>query len=200
MKPWIRRVLDVVIAEPSLSLINVNLPREPRGLLWTRVSVRQYRRPHCSDQGPAGAGSLLVYREAARARGRRHRSLGRGAELDLADAIADRSDRRGAAQRRRSAAAARSRCSLSQPRPRSRRPKRRRRYVPRKQPRRWNRSVDAAALRQESIITARTRARCSPAGSARRNSRTRASAAECAARGHHCRQRLDSPSSRTHRC
>src|SRR5688572_26688352 len=42
VKPWIRRVLEVVIAEPSLSLVNVNLPREPRGLLWTRVSVRQY--------------------------------------------------------------------------------------------------------------------------------------------------------------
>ena len=42
VKPWIRRVLDIVIAEPSLSLINVNLPREPRGLLWTGVSVRQY--------------------------------------------------------------------------------------------------------------------------------------------------------------
>jgi 5'-nucleotidase len=42
VKPWVRRVLDVLIAEPSLSLVNVNLPREPRGLLWTRVSVRQY--------------------------------------------------------------------------------------------------------------------------------------------------------------
>jgi len=42
VKPWIRRVLEIVIAESSLSLINVNLPREPRGLLWTRVSVRQY--------------------------------------------------------------------------------------------------------------------------------------------------------------
>ena len=42
VKPWIRRVLDIVIAEPSLSLVNVNLPRDPRGMLWTRVSVRQY--------------------------------------------------------------------------------------------------------------------------------------------------------------
>ena len=42
VKPWVRRVLEVVIAEPSLPLINVNLPRDPRGLLWTRVSVRQY--------------------------------------------------------------------------------------------------------------------------------------------------------------
>jgi 5'/3'-nucleotidase len=42
VKPWIRRVLEIVIAESSLSLVNVNLPREPRGLLWTRVSVRHY--------------------------------------------------------------------------------------------------------------------------------------------------------------
>lgn len=42
VKPWIRRVLEIVIAESSLVLVNVNLPREPRGLLWTRVSVRQY--------------------------------------------------------------------------------------------------------------------------------------------------------------
>jgi 5'-nucleotidase len=42
VKPWIRRVLEIVIAESPLSLVNVNLPREPRGLLWTRVSVRHY--------------------------------------------------------------------------------------------------------------------------------------------------------------
>jgi 5'-nucleotidase len=42
VKPWIRRVLEVVIAEPSLPLVNVNIPREPRGMLWTSMSVRQY--------------------------------------------------------------------------------------------------------------------------------------------------------------
>jgi 5'-nucleotidase len=42
VKPWIRRVLEIVMAESSLPLINVNLPRDPRGLLWTNVSVRQY--------------------------------------------------------------------------------------------------------------------------------------------------------------
>jgi 5'-nucleotidase len=42
VKPWVRRVLEIAIAEPSLSLINVNLPRAPRGCLWTNVSVRQY--------------------------------------------------------------------------------------------------------------------------------------------------------------
>jgi 5'-nucleotidase len=41
-KPWARRVLETVIAEPSLTLVNVNFPRKPRGLVWTRVSVRRY--------------------------------------------------------------------------------------------------------------------------------------------------------------
>ena len=42
LKPWMRRALEVLIAAPELSLVNVNLPREPRGLIWTRVSVRHY--------------------------------------------------------------------------------------------------------------------------------------------------------------
>ena len=42
LKPSIRRVLEVLLAERALPLVNVNLPREARGLLWTRVSVRQY--------------------------------------------------------------------------------------------------------------------------------------------------------------
>jgi 5'-nucleotidase len=41
-KPWIHRVLQTFIDEPSLLLLNVNLPREPRGMIWTRASVRQY--------------------------------------------------------------------------------------------------------------------------------------------------------------
>jgi 5'-nucleotidase len=41
-KPWMRRVLDILLDEPSLHLVNVNLPREPRGLVWTRASVRRY--------------------------------------------------------------------------------------------------------------------------------------------------------------
>jgi 5'-nucleotidase len=42
LKPWIHRVLDTLIGATELNLVNVNLPREPRGLIWTRVSVRQY--------------------------------------------------------------------------------------------------------------------------------------------------------------
>ncbi len=42
LKPWIRRVLDALLPDTTLKLINVNFPRQPRGLVWTRVSVRQY--------------------------------------------------------------------------------------------------------------------------------------------------------------
>jgi 5'-nucleotidase len=41
-KPWLRRVLQTLLHEVDLPLVNVNLPREPRGLVWTRVSVRLY--------------------------------------------------------------------------------------------------------------------------------------------------------------
>ena len=41
-KPWIRRVLQTLIPETSLKLVNVNIPRAPKGLMWTRASVRKY--------------------------------------------------------------------------------------------------------------------------------------------------------------
>jgi 5'-nucleotidase len=41
-QPWIRKVLDTLIPEITLPLVNVNLPRRPRGLVWTRASVRHY--------------------------------------------------------------------------------------------------------------------------------------------------------------
>jgi 5'-nucleotidase len=42
LTPWIRRVLGILLNESTLPLVNVNFPREPRGLVWTRASVRQY--------------------------------------------------------------------------------------------------------------------------------------------------------------
>jgi 5'-nucleotidase len=42
LRPWVRRVLDVLVPETSLCLVNVNLPPEPTGLRWTRQSVRHY--------------------------------------------------------------------------------------------------------------------------------------------------------------
>jgi len=53
-KPWIRQVLEIIMAESSLPLINVNLPRDPRGVLWTNVSVRQYDGRIVSTKDPQG--------------------------------------------------------------------------------------------------------------------------------------------------
>jgi len=41
-KQWIRRVLEALLPDAKLPLVNVNFPRKPRGLVWTRVSVRRY--------------------------------------------------------------------------------------------------------------------------------------------------------------
>ena len=53
-KPWVRRVLDTLLGERSLSLGNVNIPREPRGLVWTRASVRRYDGRIVPTQDPQG--------------------------------------------------------------------------------------------------------------------------------------------------
>jgi len=42
LKPWIRRALEILLPDPTLPLVNVNFPRQPRGFVWTRVSVRRY--------------------------------------------------------------------------------------------------------------------------------------------------------------
>lgn len=42
LKPWIRRAIVTLLDNPGLQLVNVNFPREPRGLVWTAASVRQY--------------------------------------------------------------------------------------------------------------------------------------------------------------
>ncbi len=41
-KPWIHQILQLVLVDHPMPLVNVNLPRQPRGLIWTRVSVRHY--------------------------------------------------------------------------------------------------------------------------------------------------------------
>jgi 5'-nucleotidase len=42
LRPWVKRVLELLIPERWLSLVNVNLPPEPTGLCWARQSVRHY--------------------------------------------------------------------------------------------------------------------------------------------------------------
>jgi 5'-nucleotidase len=53
-RTWIRRVLEVLLPEAELPLVNVNLPRQPRGLVWTRVSVRRYAGRIVPTTDPAG--------------------------------------------------------------------------------------------------------------------------------------------------
>lgn len=43
MKPWVGRALELLLPCAELRLVNVNLPpNTPRGIRWTRQSVRQY--------------------------------------------------------------------------------------------------------------------------------------------------------------
>ncbi len=42
LAPWVERVLQLLLAESSLRLVNVNFPPDPKGMCWTRVSVRHY--------------------------------------------------------------------------------------------------------------------------------------------------------------
>lgn len=54
VKPWIRRVLQTLLPIRSLSFVNVNIPRQPRGMVWTRVSVRRYDGRIVPTQHPLG--------------------------------------------------------------------------------------------------------------------------------------------------
>jgi 5'-nucleotidase len=42
LSPWVERVLELLLPEAELRLVNVNFPPNPRGMCWTRVSVRHY--------------------------------------------------------------------------------------------------------------------------------------------------------------
>src|SRR5690606_14314252 len=37
-KPWVRRVIETLLGESDMRLANVNFPRKPRGLIWTRAA------------------------------------------------------------------------------------------------------------------------------------------------------------------
>jgi 5'-nucleotidase len=55
MRPYIERVLDEILhGPPSLRLVNVNLPRTPRGMAWARQSVRHYDGRVVASTDPMG--------------------------------------------------------------------------------------------------------------------------------------------------
>ena len=48
------KVLDLVMPNKTLSLVNVNLPEKPKGIRWTRQSVRHYDGKVVPDKDPMG--------------------------------------------------------------------------------------------------------------------------------------------------
>lgn len=42
IKPYIAKVLEFLLTDDSPNLVNVNLPAQPKGMKWTRQSVRHY--------------------------------------------------------------------------------------------------------------------------------------------------------------
>jgi len=54
LRPYVVRVLELLIAERSLCLVNVNLPPEPSGLCWAHQSVRHYDGKVVPGQDPRG--------------------------------------------------------------------------------------------------------------------------------------------------
>jgi 5'/3'-nucleotidase len=55
LKPSVARVLELLLQDPELTLVNVNFPdAEPKGLRWTRQSVRHYDGKVVPGEDPFG--------------------------------------------------------------------------------------------------------------------------------------------------
>lgn len=54
LKPWVGKVLEALLRTTQPFLINVNLPPKPKGLLWTRQSVRMYEGRIVPGEDPMG--------------------------------------------------------------------------------------------------------------------------------------------------
>lgn len=55
LKPWVAKVLEMLLEVPDLPLVNVNLPaKAPRGTVWTCQSVRHYDGKVVPGKDPMG--------------------------------------------------------------------------------------------------------------------------------------------------
>jgi 5'-nucleotidase len=54
LEPYVAKVLDLLMPNKTLSLVNVNLPQKPKGVRWTRQSVRHYDGKVVPDKDPMG--------------------------------------------------------------------------------------------------------------------------------------------------
>lgn len=52
LSPHVEEVLERLLRKPDFNLLNVNFPREPKGIRWTRQSVRQYDGIVIEDEDP----------------------------------------------------------------------------------------------------------------------------------------------------
>ncbi len=54
LDPYVAKVIDMLLKEKTMPLINVNFPEKPRGIRWTRQSVRQYDGKVAPSKDPMG--------------------------------------------------------------------------------------------------------------------------------------------------
>ncbi len=52
LEPYVAQVLDLLMPRKTLPLVNVNLPEKPKGIRWTRQSVRHYDGKVVPDKDP----------------------------------------------------------------------------------------------------------------------------------------------------
>ena len=52
--PYVHQVLECLLRHPDLPLVNVNFPRDPKGLRWARQSVRYYDGAVVPGEDPMG--------------------------------------------------------------------------------------------------------------------------------------------------
>src|SRR6187401_104494 len=54
LEPYVAKVIEMLLEEKTMDLVNVNLPEKPKGIRWTRQSVRHYDGKVVPDKDPAG--------------------------------------------------------------------------------------------------------------------------------------------------
>ncbi len=54
LKPFVEQVIETLLARIDLPLVNVNFPEDPRGIQWTRQSIRHYDGRVFPDEDPYG--------------------------------------------------------------------------------------------------------------------------------------------------
>jgi 5'-nucleotidase len=54
IEPYVARVLELLLEDRTLQLVNVNLPRSPVGLCWTRLAIQHYDGRVVPGEDPMG--------------------------------------------------------------------------------------------------------------------------------------------------